>query len=154
LSEPFTLHVEYLPDNWAVKAIVVNGSDVTDTKLTLAANEQADARVVLTNRLATITGMVTAEGQPTKAEVVVFAADSSKWSYPSRFIRTSSADDKGRFRISGLPAGERYLLVAADYLDQGEHYDPEFLERMRAGATEFSLAEAETRTLDAKVVAR
>jgi hypothetical protein len=154
LSEPFTLAVEYLPDAWAVKAIVVNGSDVTDTKLTLAANEQADATVVLTNRLTTLTGTVSTEGQPVSAEVVVFAADASKWSYPSRFIRTASADDKGRFRISGLPSGERYLAVAADYLDEGEHYDPEFLERMRGTATEFSLDDAETRTLDLKVMAR
>jgi hypothetical protein len=154
LFEPFTLHVEYLPDDWAVKAIVVNGSDVIDTKLTLAANEQAEASVVLTNRLTTISGTVTAEEQPVKAEVVVFAADSSKWSYPSRFVRTTSADDQGRFRIGGLPPAERYLAVAADYLDDGEHYDPEFLERMRGTATEFSLDDAETRTLDLKVVAR
>jgi hypothetical protein len=154
LSEPFTLHVEYLPDDWAVEAIVVNGSDVTDTKLSLAANEQAEASVVLTNRLTTVTGTVTAEGQPVTAGVVVFAADASKWSYPSRFVRTASTDETGRFRINGLPPAERYLIVAADYLDDGEHYDPEFLERMRATATEFSLDDAEARTLDLKVVAR
>jgi hypothetical protein len=88
------------------------------------------------------------------AGVVVFAADASKWSYPSRFVRTASTDETGRFRINGLPPAERYLIVAADYLDDGEHYDPEFLERMRATATEFSLDDAEARTLDLKVVAR
>ena len=154
LSEPFTLGVEYLPDAWAVKAIVVNGSDVTDTKLTLAANEQAEASVVLTNRLTTIAGTVSAEGQPVTAEVVVFAADASKWSYPSRFVRTTSTDEKGRFQIRGLPPAEHYLIVAADYLDDGEYYDPDFLERIRDAATEFSLSDAETRTLDLKVVAR
>jgi carboxypeptidase family protein len=154
LSEPFTLDVEYLPGAWAVKAIVVNGSDVTDTKLALAANEQADARIVLTNRLTTLTGTVTTEGQPAKAEVVVFAADMSKWSYPSRFVRMVSTDDNGRFRISGLPPAEHYLAVAADYLDDGEHYDPEFLNRIRDAATEFSLDDAETRTVDLKVIAR
>jgi hypothetical protein len=154
LSEPFTLGVEYLPDTWAVKAITVNGSDVTDTKLTLAANEQAEARIVLTNLLTTVTGTVTADGQPVKAEVVVFSADSAKWSYPSRFVRTASADENGRFRIGGLPPDERYLVVAADYLDDGDHYDPEFLERMRDTATEFSLNDAESRALDLKVVAR
>ena len=63
---------------------------------------------------------------------------------PSRFVRTASADDKGRFRISGLPPAERYLAVATDYLEDGEHYDPEFLERMRDAATPFSLDDAET----------
>jgi hypothetical protein len=109
---------------------------------------------VLTNHLTTITGTVSTEAQPTNVEVVVFAADASKWSYPSRFVRTVSADDKGRFRMSGLPPAERYLAIATDYLDEGEHYDPDFLERMRALATEFSLDDAEARTLDLKVIAR
>ena len=139
LSEPFTLRVEYLPDGWGVKSIVVNGVDVIDSKIELAANQEAEAEVVLTNRLTRITGTVSAEGQPVKAEVIVFAADSSKWAYPSRFVRTVSADEKGQFRISGLPPSDRYLAVATDYLEDGEHHDPEFLERMRDAATPFLL---------------
>ena len=154
LSEPFTLRVESLPDGWGVKSIVVNGMDVTDTKIELAANQEADVQVVLTNRLTRVTGTVSAEGQPMKADVVVFAADSAKWSYPSRFVRAVSADDKGRFRISGLPPSERYLAVATDYLEDDEHYDPEFLERMRSAAVEFSLNDVENRTLDLKVIER
>ncbi len=154
LSEPFTLNVESLPDGWAVKAIVVNGADVTDSRLALPVNEEADAQVVLTNRLTRITGAVSAEGQPVKAEVVVFAADSSKWTYPSRFVRTVSADEKGRFRLNGLPAGERYLAIATDYLEDGEHYDPEFLERMRGLATEFSLDNADARALELTALQR
>jgi hypothetical protein len=137
-----------------VKSIVVNGSDVTDTKVALAGNQEAEALIVLTNRLTSVTGTVTAGGQPVKAEVVIFAADAAKWTYPSRFVRAASADDKGRFRISGLPPAERYLAVAADYLDDGEHYDPEFLERIRGTAIEFSLEDAERRALDLTVVER
>ena len=154
LSEPLTLKVEQLPDGWVVKSIVVNGSDVTDTKVALAGNQEAEALIVLTNRLTSVTGTVTAGGQPVKAEVVVFAADAAKWTYPSRFVRAASADDKGRFRISGLPHAERYLVVAADYLDDGEHYDPEFLERMRGTAIEFSLEDGERRALELTVVER
>jgi hypothetical protein len=154
LSEPFTLKVEYLPDEWTVKAIVVDGADVTDAKLSLAANQEARAQVVLTNRVTSVTGTVTDDGRPAKAAVVVFAADSSKWSYPSRFVRTASADESGRFRMNGLPPAERYLAVAADYVEDGEHYDPEFLERIRSAAIEFSLADAETRALELKVSAR
>lgn len=154
LAEPFTLHVEYLPDGWGVKSIVVNGADVTDAKVELAANHEGEAQVVLTNRLTRITGTVTAEGQPVKAHVVIFAADSAKWSYPSRFVRTASADDKGHFRITGLPPAERYLAVATDYLEDGEHYDPEFLERMRDTATPFPLEEAESRALELRMFVR
>jgi hypothetical protein len=155
LAGPFTLHVENLPDGWTVKAIVVNGADVTDTKMTLAPNQEAEGLIVVTNRLTALTGIVSASaGQPAKGEVVVFAADAAKWTYPSRFVRTVSADDKGRFRITGLPPADRYLVLAADYLEDGEQYDPEFLERMRDAATEFSLGNAETRTLDLKVMER
>ena len=154
LSEPFTLRVEYLPDGWGVKSIVVNGMDVTDAKVELAANQEAEAQVVLTNRLTRLTGTVSADGQPVKAEVVVFAADAAKWSYPSRFVRTGSADEKGRFRISGLPPAERYLVVATDYLEADEHYDPEFLERMRDSATPFLLEGTDTHSLELKVIAR
>jgi hypothetical protein len=154
LSEPFTLHVESLPDGWGVKSIVVNGMDVIDAKVELAANQDAEVQVVLTNRLTRITGSVSADGQPVKGEVIVFPADSAKWSYPSRFVRTVSADEQGRFRINGLPSSERYLAVATDYLEDGEHYDPEFLERMRSSAVEFSLGDVESLAMDLKVIER
>jgi len=154
LSEPFRLTVENLPDGWAVKSIVVNGMDMTDSTIELAANQDAEAQVVLTNRLTRLTGTVRAGDEPVKADVIVFAGDSSKWTYPSRFVRTVSADEKGHFRLSGLPAGERYLAVATDYLEDGEHYDPEFLERMRGVAVEFSLTDVESRALDLRVIER
>jgi hypothetical protein len=154
LAEPFTLHVEALPDGWTVKAIIVNGSDVTDTKVALAPNEEAEAVIVLTNRITAVTGTVLAGGEPAQAEVVVFADDPAKWTYPSRFVRTTTVDDKGRFRIAGLPPAERYLAVAAGYLEDGEHYDPEFLERMRIGAVPFALNESEQPVLALTVLER
>lgn len=154
LSEPFMLRVEYLPDGWGVKSIVVDGADVIDSTIALASNQDAQAEVVLTNRVTRVTGTVTAEGQPVKAEVIVFAADSSKWAYPSRFVRTVSADEKGQFRISGLPPSDRYLAVATDYLEEGEHYDPELLERVRDAATPFLLEDRGSQSLELKVLTR
>jgi hypothetical protein len=151
---PFTLRVEGLPDNWAVKAIAVNGADVTDSKVSLAANQEAVATIVLTNRVTVVSGTVNASGPAPQAAVVVFAADASKWTYPSRFVRTTSADEKGRFRITGLPPSERYLAVAADYLEDGEHFDPEFLERARDAATPLALNDGESLVLDLKVLER
>jgi len=67
---------------------------------------------------------------------------------------TVNTDEQGRFRINGLPPLERYLAVATDYLEDGEHYDPEFLERMRSNAVEFSLGDVESRAVELKVVER
>jgi hypothetical protein len=154
LGEPFTLGVESLPDGWGVKSILVDGVDIIDSTVSLAPNQEAQAEVVLTNRLTQVTGTATAEGEPVKAAIVVFAADSARWSYPSRFVRRATADDKGQFRISGLPQTERYLAIATDYLEDGEHYDPEFLERMRNSATPFTFDTSTTQALDLKVLTR
>jgi hypothetical protein len=154
LGEPFTLGVEYLPDGWGVKSILVDGADVIDSVVSLATNQEAQAEVVLTNRLTRVTGAVTLEGQPAKAAIVVFAADAAKWPYPSRFVRRVSTDEKGQFRISGLPQTERYLAIATDYLEDGEHYDPEFLERMRDSATPFSFDQTTSQALELKVLTR
>lgn len=153
LSEPFYLKVS-LPSGWAVKTITIGGVDVTDGRTSLPQGQQADGRIVITDRIARVSGTVTASGQPAKAAIVVFPADPAKWTYPSRYVRTASSDQQGRYSISGLPPYERYLAIAADYLEDGEHNDPEFLERMREMAFPFPLAEAEARTLDLPVVRR
>jgi hypothetical protein len=41
-----------------------------------------------------------------------------------------------------------------DYLEEGEHYDPEFLERMRNFATSFALEERGTPSLELNVLTR
>jgi hypothetical protein len=154
LVEPFNLRVSGLPEGWSVKAIVVDGSDVTDTRIVPAPSQQSDARIILTDRLTHISGTAMVSGQSAAAEVVVFADDVAKWTYPSRFVRATTADETGRFRISGLPGGTRYLAIATSYLDEGEHNDPEFLGRMRDVAVRFDIADAETLMLDLKVLER
>ena len=75
---------------------------------------------------------------------------------PTFFMMTplASADALGRFRIAGLPGGERYLAVATDYLEESEHTDPGFLERMIDSATGVQLAEGEARVVNLTVVER
>jgi hypothetical protein len=152
LAEPFYLRVDGLPAGWMVKAIVVNGLEVTDEKIALAPGQEAEGRIVVTDRAAEISGVVTARDQP--VNVIVFPEDSTKWVYPWRYVRVSEADARGRFRITGLAPGERYLALATDYLEEGEHNDPEFLGRMREDAVRFQLDDAEKRTLDLTVTER
>jgi len=49
------------------------------------------------------------------------------------------------------PAGD-YYAIALDYVEQGAGTDPEFLDRVKDRATEFSLNDAETKTLSLKLV--
>jgi hypothetical protein len=86
--------------------------------------------------------------------VVVFPDDSSKWAPPSRYVRTVTADQNGRFRIAGLPPGPRYLVAAIDVVEDGEGDDPDFLARIMNLATPFALGEGERRTLDLGLIQR
>jgi hypothetical protein len=54
----------------------------------------------------------------------------------------------------GLPPGEPYLAVATDYLEDGEHLDPDFLTAIRSAAVAFSLEASEKRTVELRVVER
>jgi hypothetical protein len=46
-----------------------------------------------------------------------------------------------------LPPGERYRAAAIDHLEDGEQEDIQFLERLRARGTSFSLGDGEQRAL-------
>jgi Carboxypeptidase regulatory-like domain len=153
LGEPFRLTVDGLQDDWSVKSITVNDADALDNTIELSSNQQGVARVVLTDRLTEVSGVVAAADATTTPQIVVFPENSAKWGHRSRYIRRVEADARGDFRIIGLPP-EQYLAYATDYLDDGEHLDPEFLTSIRNVAVPFALEEAEKRTLELKVVER
>ncbi len=148
------LTVSGLPEGWAVKSIVTNERDVTDSPIVLAGGEELTVRIVLTDRLTELSGTVISRAPGRSATVVVFAEDPARWGYPSRFVRAARVDDRGSFRIAGLPAGERYLATAVELLEDGDEQDPEILERLRSGATGFTLAEGERRTLQLRAAER
>jgi hypothetical protein len=154
LNQPFFLRIN-APQGWSVTRIVVGGADVTDSKaIVVPLGQQAEARVVLTDRTTMLDGRVVKAGQPITGDVVVFPADPARWGFPSRYVRHAEADDRGRFRIAGLPPYERYLAVATDYVESGEENDPEFLERVREQAVPFGLGAADTRTIDLPLIER
>jgi hypothetical protein len=146
MTGPFYIDVQGVPDGWTVRQISVEGADVTDEAIDLK-RQTADARIVLTNRITTLAGIVQARRDPARHIVVAFPNDESRWAYPSRYVRAARADERGRFRIAGLPPNERYYAVAVDYLEDGEEHDPQLLERLRAHATTFSLGDGEQRTV-------
>ena len=155
LAGSYVLRVDRVPDGWAVKSITVNGKDASDLPIDVRGTDQFTARVVLTNHINELTGTVRSGGQTvTSAHVVIFPDNPAQWGFPSRRVRTARVDGNGLFRIRSLPAGQRYLAVAVDYLEQGEFQDPEFLQKMKARATEVTLGEAETKNFELTLVER
>ena len=140
--------------DWVTKSQRLNGVDVIDTGIEVRAGEDiAGLEIELTNQQSQITGSVTnSRGQPVKDySVVVFARDREKWTLPqTRYIRPGQPDQEGRFKVTGLPAGE-YYAIALDYVDFGEMNDPEFLDRIKDRATVFTLDDGGTKVLDLKI---
>jgi hypothetical protein len=149
------LRVERVPDGWNVKSIRANGRDITDTPIEFRGSEQVTVQVVLTNRISELSGTVKANGNTvTSASVVLFPEDPAQWVFPARRVKMARVDQNGVFRIKSLPAGERYLALAVDYLEQGEFQDPVFLERMKGRAVSFSLNDGENKNLDLTLIER
>jgi hypothetical protein len=83
--------------------------------------------------------------------VVLFPPDADRWGPRSRFVHVSTADQTGRFTISGVIAGS-YLAAALDYMEPGEETNPEFLEKLKSSATAVTIAESEKKTLTLKLM--
>ncbi len=147
------LNVSGPPPGWGLKSIRYRGSDVTDAGIDVKPNEDiADIEVELTNRVTEVSGLVATSGgaQVKDYWVVVFARDREKWQPSSRYVRSSRPDQSGRFKISGLPAGN-YLAVAVDFIEPGQATDPEFLDRLQNRGISLSLGEGEAKALDLKL---
>jgi hypothetical protein len=153
---PLVIDPGRFPEGWTVKAVMLNGADVTESGIPVAPGEPVDGvQVVLTSRIARVTGAVSAEnGQPARDYVVVlYGEDASSWRVFSRRVQLARPDQEGRFQAKDLPPGH-YLAVALESIEDGQQTDPEFLESMRAYATTFELREGETKTLALKLSAR
>jgi hypothetical protein len=153
MTGPFRLETQGIPDGWAISAITMDGRDVTDEAIDLQ-GQNASARIVLTDRIASVGGAVQSRENVARQSVIVFADDESRWTYPSRYVRVTRTDEQGRFEVRGLPPNERYLALAVDYLEDGEEQDPQTLERLRSRATSFSLGEGERRSVWLDLVQR
>jgi hypothetical protein len=151
------IRVNGLPPDWMLKAVLIGGSDVTDSAIEFAPNgETRGVQILLTNRLTELTGTVAAtDSQPIRDyTVVVFPEDPAKWTSPSRYVRFARPDQYGVFKIRSLPANPRYLAVAIDYLEDGETGDPEFFEQMKEVATKTALGDGESKTIDLTLIRR
>jgi hypothetical protein len=136
-----------------VRAIRVNGTDITDAGVEVKPNEDVSGlEVELTGKVTVISGLVTsARGETLKDyHAIAFAQDKEKWKVFGRYQSVGRPDQDGRFKISGLPPSD-YYVVALDKIDPGQMTDPDFLEAIRIRAIPITLGEGETRTVDLKI---
>lgn len=150
---PSRIEVQGVPDGWAVKAILLDGEDVSDESVDLS-GKSGTLRVIMTDRLTSLSGTVQSDRDIRDHNILVFAEDATKWTSPSRFVRATRADAEGRFEIRGLPPGERYLVAALTYLEDGEEQDRRLLQQLRGRATSVTLGDGEQRSIQVELMTR
>jgi hypothetical protein len=121
------LSVSGVPDGWIVKSITVGNADVMIADADAATIAGAPIRVVMTDRVSTLSGAARdAKAQAaTDYVVVLMPADPMDPRVAARFTHVAQSDQKGAFRLSALAPG-RYVAVAVEALETGAHWDPSF----------------------------
>jgi protocatechuate 3,4-dioxygenase beta subunit len=151
---PVLLRPMRAPSGYSLKGVFLANQEVTDAGITFKPGETiSGVQVVLTTKSSSVSGSVTdARSQPvTDYAAIIFAEDSAKWGFMSRYIHMARPDQQGAFQVKELPPG-KYLAAAVDYIEDGEQTNPETLERLRNVATPFTLAEGVTKALSLKVI--
>ena len=154
LSGRRLLRAGNLPPGWTLKAVRLNGDDVTDSGVEFRPGQDVSGlEVVATSKQTEISGTVTASNGSSIKDytVVVFSDDSQHWTLPlSRWVTGTRPDQEGRFRVRNMPPGS-YNIIAVDYVEAGSWGDPELLERLKARARRITLSEGGSERLDLKL---
>jgi len=138
---------------WNLKSVTVDGRDVTDIPIAIRSGQRLSNIVVtFTDKVTEINGSVTdAQGNAvTEYTILAFSTNSAVWRPQSRQIATARPDQTGMFRIRSLPAGE-YYVATVDPSEQGEWFDPAYLDQHRGGAARVTLGDGDLKTQDLRV---
>ncbi|HEY7289614.1 MAG TPA: carboxypeptidase regulatory-like domain-containing protein [Vicinamibacterales bacterium] len=138
---------------WTLKSVSIGGRDVTDVPIELRSGDTVgNITITFTDKVNEINGtIVDDQGRPaSEYTVLAFSTDASLWRPQSRQIATARPDQTGQYRIRTLPSGE-YYVVTVDPAEQGEWFEPAYLEEHRAGAFRVTLAEGDVKTQDFKI---
>jgi Carboxypeptidase regulatory-like domain len=142
------------PRGWTMKSIYIEGREATDEAIEVKGDSISGVNVIFTDKISSVTGTVrNAKGTPAaNITVVLFAQDEKLWYPQSRYIDAARTTADGLYRIAALPPGS-YLAVAVEDVEQGEWFDPAFLEQIRNSGVRLTLGEGEQKTQDLKAPA-
>ena len=121
------------------------GQDAFDAPIEIT-QSTADAVVTFTDRPSELSGHVRAAGAA-EYSVVLFSTTRAHWFGQSRRVMSARAASDGSFVFKNVPPGE-YQIAAIDDVEQGEWYDPAFLQRLVPSALTIAIAEGEKKVQD------
>jgi hypothetical protein len=139
-----------VPAGWIVKSAVARGQETLDAPLEIGPNDNtSDWVVTLTDRPSELSGTLRdAAGRPAPDYfIIVFSADKTFWTTPSRRIVQTRPGSDGRFSLKGLPTDE-YFVAALSDIEPGESPSPALLESLVPTAAKVHLVEGGKTTQD------
>lgn len=154
MGGPFLFRLFGFPNEWMLDSVHLNDDDITDAPYDVptGGRQIAGLRIVITKEGGTISGTVMEkDAASTDAMVVVFPENQANWMYGSRFIKMARPNASGAYALSGLPAGD-YFIIAEHELMEGEWEDAQYLKAAAARATRVTLKRGESQSLDLKLV--
>ncbi len=139
------------PPGWFWQTTSIAGKPVPDELIELGSAEVADLVLTFGQTTNRVSGRVSgASGAPDPdAAVIVFPADSDAWRngiFTSRRARKVHATSAGGYDIATLAPGDYYLAAVSTRLSLNWQ-DPQFLERLIAGATRVTLGAEDEKTV-------
>lgn len=138
----------HTPRGWVLHSVTLDGRDVTDQPIEVTSGQRLrNVSIVFSDRLSEVSGTLTDErGTPVNDyTILAFPTDSTLWRPQARQIMTGRPDQTGTYQLRGLPAGE-YLVAPIDPAEQGEWFDPSFLDAQRTRAVRVTLADGDVKT--------
>ena len=150
LAGPRVLRLPHAPDGWMLKAILLDGRDVTDTPLPFGSVEESfgGIEVVLTDAVSEVAGRLIDARQRgvVNATVVLFPTSNTQWGLASRHFASTATGTDGRFRVRGVPPGDYYVAALTDP-PAGDWRDPDLLDTLIPMATRVVVAAGEAVTI-------
>ena len=138
------------PAPWIVRSSIVGGQDTLDVPIDLR-QSVSDAVITLTDRTSEISGRVAATpGTAPDYSIILFPENRALWTGNSRRILSTKTANDGTYSFLRVPPGE-YQLAAVDDVEQGEWYDPAFLQRLVPSAVKVTIGEGEKKVQDLKI---
>ena len=136
---------------WVVKAIRMNGVDITDTGVDLRDNQDVSVEVVLTNNPPEVSGRaIDARGEAINDYgVLVFPQDRDRRVLDSRLVVAVRSDATGRYRVRTLPPGNYFAVLINP--QQVARYSDLDLEALVARATPLLLGDNEIKAVDLRL---
>jgi hypothetical protein len=141
-----------------IKSITVDGEDRSKQAITVRPGATTTLAIVVTGRVIKVSGVVRdAKGAPLpEGCAVLFPTDRQLWTntgFVPTWIRPSTGSSNGSFTITGIRAGE-YYLVGVDGAHMSAWNDVAFLESAVSSATRVTLDWGDTKTLDLPVMVK